>query len=164
MAESTSAARSHEIENKAETTVVHTQDHGDRSSASTNGHGVPEVVGGAEDGAVRNRKREWFAYVKTKQFWVVLVLGYGHLPHLQSRIAELNLYQQTNPRPLYNRHEYLVPTPRLQWRQHPRLPSVFQLRPPQHRLDWHHTLQIWIQGLVQNGQDAWVEVPHPLLL
>lgn len=112
MAESTSAARSHETEHKAETTVVHAQDHGDRSSASLDRHGVPEVFGGDEDGVVRNRKREWFAYVKTKQFWIVLVLGYD-LPHLHSTIAELNLPQQTSPRSMYNRHEYLVPTSRL---------------------------------------------------
>jgi len=70
------AARSQEIENKAETTVVRAKDHGDRSSDSTSGDGVAEVVGGGEEG-VRgaSRKREWFAYVKTKQFWLVLVFG-----------------------------------------------------------------------------------------
>ena len=50
----------------------------DRSSSlsgSGNGvHGVPELVnGGANE--TRMGKKEWFAYIKTKQFWVVLLLG-----------------------------------------------------------------------------------------
>jgi len=45
-----------------------------------NGHGVPELVGGreeeqeAESRGPRGRK-EWFAYIKTKQFWIVLLFG-----------------------------------------------------------------------------------------
>jgi hypothetical protein len=76
MAESAFASRFQEIENKADTTVVHAKDHGDHSSASTSGDGVPEIVGGGEEDVRRSRKREWFAYVKTKQFWLVLVFGY----------------------------------------------------------------------------------------
>lgn len=80
MAEPTSAGRSHEIENKGvDTTIVHAKaDHGDRSSASSTHGEVPEMIDGGEEGANgRNRKKEWFAYVKTKQFWLVLVLGYA---------------------------------------------------------------------------------------
>jgi hypothetical protein len=69
--------RSQEIESKAETTIVRAKDHGDRSSASTVGDGDPEIVGDdGETSVSRSRKREWFAYVKTKQFWLVLVFGY----------------------------------------------------------------------------------------
>lgn len=83
MAEPTSAGRSHEIENKGvDTTIVYAKaDHGDRSSASsTPGDGAAEIVGGGDSEergvtGARNRKREWFAYVKTKQFWLVLVFG-----------------------------------------------------------------------------------------
>ncbi|QDS75192.1 hypothetical protein FKW77_008654 [Venturia effusa] len=78
MAELATAGRSQEIDNKdIESTLVHAKaDHGDRSSASSN-H-VPEIVDGGEEGGVasgRNRKKEWFAYVKTKQFWLVLLFG-----------------------------------------------------------------------------------------
>lgn len=85
MAELTSAGRSHEIENKGvDTTIVHAKaDHGDRSSASSthNGDGAAEITGGGDSEergvtGARNRKREWFAYVKTKQFWLVLVFGW----------------------------------------------------------------------------------------
>jgi hypothetical protein len=45
-----------------------------------NGNGI---VGEEEaEGNVAAGKRTWFAYVKTKQFWVVLVLGQGELPFL----------------------------------------------------------------------------------
>lgn len=46
-----------------------------------NGHGVPEVVGGTteeEPGDVNRGpqgKKEWLAYIKTKQFWLVLLFG-----------------------------------------------------------------------------------------
>ncbi|KAF2201782.1 DUF914-domain-containing protein [Delitschia confertaspora ATCC 74209] len=61
----------------------------DRRSGSGNdhadgGHGVPELVGG-DDGAAENAgtdlevqqpgKRKWFAYLRTKDFWMVLLLG-----------------------------------------------------------------------------------------
>src|SRR5215469_4626713 len=44
------------------------------------GHGVPELVGGREEEhEVENRgprgRKEWFAYIKTKQFWIVLLFG-----------------------------------------------------------------------------------------
>lgn len=83
MAESASAVRSQEIENKTGTTVVHAKDHGDRSSDSTSGDGVPEIIVGGEEVVSRSRKKAWFAYVKTKQFWLVLVFGQVHLflPH-----------------------------------------------------------------------------------
>lgn len=51
-------------------------------------HGVPEYVGDSAHNEVLEAEAEskglWFAYVKTKQFWLVLVLGQGtpllHLP------------------------------------------------------------------------------------
>ncbi|TID15317.1 DUF914-domain-containing protein [Venturia nashicola] len=79
MADPTSAGRSHEIENKGvDTTIVHAKaDHGNRSSASSiQGDGPTEIVDREEEGvAGREKKKEWFAYVKTKQFWLVLVFG-----------------------------------------------------------------------------------------
>jgi hypothetical protein len=45
-----------------------------------NGHGVPEPVGVREEGQeVESRgprgRKEWLAYIKTKQFWIVLLFG-----------------------------------------------------------------------------------------
>jgi len=45
-----------------------------------NGHGVPELVGEREEAQeVESRgprgRKEWFAYIKTKQFWIVLLFG-----------------------------------------------------------------------------------------
>lgn len=65
-------------------------DHASKGSSSddngiavqANGHGVPKLVGGAteEEQEVENRgpkgRHEWFAYIKTKQFWLVLLFGY----------------------------------------------------------------------------------------
>ena len=50
--------------------------------AQTEGNGVPKLVGGLneeQEQEVENRgpkgRKEWFAYIKTKQFWVVLLFG-----------------------------------------------------------------------------------------
>jgi len=53
-------------------------------SVPANAHGVPKLVGGQEEEQeVENRgprgRKEWFAYIKTKQFWVVLLFGCADL-------------------------------------------------------------------------------------
>ncbi len=83
-----------QVETPAEHINVRSKDH-DRSSKGSSsdenglavqadGHGVPELVGGrdeeqeeAESRGPRGRK-EWFAYIKTKQFWIVLIFGYTY--------------------------------------------------------------------------------------
>lgn len=63
-------------------------DSGNNGTADGGVHGPAEYIagyGGAENESVANEvlaeearsKGTWFAYVKTKQFWVVLVLGQG---------------------------------------------------------------------------------------
>lgn len=80
---------------------------GSSGNGQTDGSGTVEYVGG--DGTAREigdetssegeggegdgsggivRKRTWFAYVKTKQFWVVLVLGQGKLSRLVSMMGK----------------------------------------------------------------------------
>lgn len=94
-------------------------------------------------------------------FWVSSSSISLTLRDIRSWLIRVN--QQTSPRPLHNRHKHLLLPPRQCRRQHPRLPILLQLRPPKHRLDIHNPIQIRLQRLVQNGQDAWVEIPHPLL-
>ena len=63
-------------------------------SSSGNGlagqaHGVPELVGGSGEGNAatteEKSKRRWFNYLKTRDFWIVLLLGYVlHLPHTKT--------------------------------------------------------------------------------
>jgi hypothetical protein len=52
----------------------------DRSSSFSNeseerDHGVPELVDGEETETRMGKRKELFAYIKTKQFWTVLLLG-----------------------------------------------------------------------------------------
>jgi hypothetical protein len=80
MATPTHAGRTAEIESKgADTTLVHAKGV-DRASSSNGegGNGVAHFVGeDEENGGVRvSRRKQWFGYVKTKQFWLVLVFGY----------------------------------------------------------------------------------------
>lgn len=55
----------------------------DRSSSLSErerGHGNPELVNDGAGVSRMGKRKEFFAYIKTKQFWVVLLLGYvGHL-------------------------------------------------------------------------------------
>jgi solute carrier family 35, member F1/2 len=49
-------------------------------------HGVPEFVGTDANGHTvveqeEKSKGKWFSYVKTKQFWLVLLLGQGTYIH-----------------------------------------------------------------------------------
>jgi len=79
------------VEVPVESFHVHAKDfdRGSKDSSSdengiavrANGHGVPELVGDAVEGEqeVENRgpkgKKQWLAYIKTKQFWIVLLFG-----------------------------------------------------------------------------------------
>jgi hypothetical protein len=69
------------------TTYVHPKDDdgtrrsdGSQLTETENGiaqHGQPELVGGGGDGSagIVSRGKQWFAYIKTKQFWALLVFG-----------------------------------------------------------------------------------------
>jgi solute carrier family 35 protein F1/2 len=56
-------------------------DSGSGNGRALDGHGVPELVGdnGATNGGShegeKNGKGKWFNYMKTKDFWIVLLLG-----------------------------------------------------------------------------------------
>jgi hypothetical protein len=63
-----------------ETTYVRgkSDDYGRTTSAddiNSTAHGVPGLTDGGEAGQQVSKKREWFGYFKTKQFWIVLVAG-----------------------------------------------------------------------------------------
>ena len=57
-----------------------------QSSGPSAGHGAPELIGVTNAGGygqpertveeIEGSKRGWFAYFKTKDFYIVLVLGY----------------------------------------------------------------------------------------
>ena len=79
-----------QVETPVERINVHSKDvdrtsHGSSSyenglPVQTNEHGVPELVGERdEEQEVESRgprgRKEWFAYIKTKQFWIVLLFG-----------------------------------------------------------------------------------------
>jgi len=83
------------VEAPVEHSLVHAKDvdHGSKgfsldendSAVQANGHGVPELVGDAVEGEqeVENRGpkggKEWLAYIKTKQFWLVLLFGWASI-------------------------------------------------------------------------------------
>lgn len=55
-------------------------DYGRHASAgegnSSSSHGVPEMMDAGEDARpVQPKKKEWFGYIKTKQFWILLLVG-----------------------------------------------------------------------------------------
>jgi solute carrier family 35 protein F1/2 len=47
----------------------------DGRGASNDSSTDPEVLGQAI-GALENKKTSWFAYLTTKEFWIVLAIGY----------------------------------------------------------------------------------------
>lgn len=73
---------------KGATTVetTNSERNGFHASGSSPQHGAPELISVTNDGGygqpertvddIEGRKRGWFAYFKTKDFYIVLVLGY----------------------------------------------------------------------------------------
>lgn len=61
-------------------------------------HGVPQLIGGRnEEQEVESRgprgRKEWFAYIKTKQFWIVLLFGCADLKLLRLQYLQFIDYQ-----------------------------------------------------------------------
>jgi hypothetical protein len=108
------------------------------------GHGVPQVVGGVpmEEQELENRgpqgKKEWLAYIKTKQFWIVLLFGYvfalQYLRQLADRIP------QSGPFFLHRGNEHFLFFARPGQRQYPGFSNILQLRWSEYRLDIGHHL------------------------
>ena len=62
-----------------------TENESDKSSGAASTHGAPEVTGINQDTAavttveeVQASKKGWFAYFKTRDFYIVLLLGCVH--------------------------------------------------------------------------------------
>ncbi len=65
--------------------TISPEHNGFQSSSSSPAHGAPEAIGlnnangyghGRTVAEIEQSKRGWFAYLKTKNFYIVLVLGY----------------------------------------------------------------------------------------
>ena len=95
------------------------------SSSTVPVHDTPEDVriddksAGERDAdhvdAIQGSKAHWFAYLKTREFYLVLLLGYGIrrsplLPKESVSYAEIYA-TQANPRPLSDSHQYVFIPP-----------------------------------------------------
>ena len=114
------------------------------SSSTVPVHATPEVVGiddksaGERDGdhtdAIQGDKGRWFAYLKTREFYLVLLLGYGTTrTHLLSKeavsYAEMDA-TQANPSPLSDSHQYIFIAPCGTQLLHPRFSDFVELYRP----------------------------------
>ncbi len=131
------------------------------SSGSSPMHAAPEVIGindGAEGEAAEENadeipasKRGWFAYVKTRNFYLVLLLGYGImrvpiLPKGAESHADMHA-TQANLSPLHHSHQYILFAPCGTTLLHPCVPDSLELHPPDANLWLVYNLQIWLQGM-----------------
>lgn len=60
--------------------TTHVQPKGAAELGSENGHGMPQYVDGGVNPVLESEEKskgQWFAYLKTKQFWVAMILGQG---------------------------------------------------------------------------------------
>lgn len=95
-------------------------------------------------------KGHWFQYLKTKQFWLTMLLGQGmtafpsNTPHHKSSNTNTS---PNSPRYLHNLDQHALLSPRKRRHIDPSLPILFQLCPAQPRLHHLHYLQIWIQAV-----------------
>ena len=133
------------------------------SSNSSPLHTAPEVIGigdGAEgENAGENadetqaRKGGWFAYLKTRNFYIVLLLGYGVIiisisPEGAISYAEM-CATQAGPGPLHHGHQYILFAPCGPTLLHSCIPDFVELYPSYAGLWLVHNLQIWLQGMDQ---------------
>ena len=133
------------------------------SSSTVPVHATPEVVGiddkpasernGDHLSAIQGSKGRWFAYLKTREFYLVLLLGYGiRRIHLRPKVAVsyAEMYgTQANPGPLSDSHQYILIAPCGTQLLHPRLSDFVELYRPRAGLWLLYNLQIWLHGMDQ---------------
>lgn len=131
------------------------------STSSFPVHAAPEVIGigdGAEGESARENademqanKEGWFAYLKTRNFYLVLLLGYGILKFLLSpegAVSCAEMYAtQANPSPVYHSHQYILFAPRGTTLLHSRVPDFVELYSSYAGVWLVYDLQIWLQGM-----------------
>lgn len=83
----------------------------------------PEVLEQAIQ-ALENKKTAWWAYLTTRDFWLVLLIGYV-LPAIQEFKTNWNI--QTSPCSLHHCHQYFLLPARQQGNFHPCFPDIVQL-------------------------------------
>ena len=126
-------------------------------------HTVPEVIairdraesGSAGENAdeIQASKAGWFAYLKTRNFYVVLLLGYGSTkfplsPERAVSYAEL-CATQADSSPLHYGHQYILFASCGTTLLHPCIPDFVELYPSYVGLWLVHNLQIWLQRMDQ---------------
>ena len=113
---------------------VHEPSHVSLTQAHANAHAAPEVLDSSDlqepdpeppqtVEEIQESKKGRFAYFKTKDFYIVLLLGYLYLTHQLYRNEALTS-SQPSPRPLHHLDKHLLLPPRRARHLDPRLPNL----------------------------------------
>ena len=128
------------------------------SSSSSPAHAAPEVTGlgdgakgesaGEDADEVQVSKGGWFAYLKTRNFYLVLLLGYGfrNFPITPKGAVSCTKKCATQPNssPLHNSHQHLLFAPRGTTLLHSCFPDSMELYSPYAGLWLVYNIQIWL--------------------
>lgn len=88
---------------------------------------------------IEERNKGWFAYLKTRNFWIVLLLGSVHFEFDPGK-PTLTEILQASAGALYHWHEYLLWAARCATFLHPCLPDFLELSSSQPSLYFHYPL------------------------
>ena len=127
------------------------------SSSPSSQRTAPEVIGigdGAEGGSagenadeIQAGKAGWFAYLKTRNFYIVLLLGYSIakfsiLPERVVSYAKMCAIQ-AGPSPLHHGHQYILFAPCGTTILYSCIPDFVELYPSYVGLRLVYNIQIW---------------------
>jgi len=125
----------------------------------TNGGEVdPEVLEHAIQ-ALENKKTTWWAYLTTKDFWLVLLIGYVLLPVQDPRLMNM----QTSACPLHHGYQHVLHSARHQGNFNPCFPDALQLHRALRNLHNLHNLPLRHEKIPQAPPSRRVEVHYPEL-
>lgn len=138
----------------------------------TAAHGSPKITGTEDNGSgepivttadeLEASQTGRFAYVKSQDFVIVLVLGYAFSFDWIPTVS-LTAHIQSSPCAVHHLYQYLLLFARRTRHLYPCLPDLLQLCLTQHRLYRFHPLPLWLQGLVSSYTQGRMEVHHLVL-
>jgi hypothetical protein len=122
---------------------------------------VDEVILAQGIQALESKRKHWYTYMTTKDFWLVLLIGFvcSFFKNIGCRLTD----NQTSPRPLHHCYQHFFHPSSQQRDFNPRLPNPLQLHPSLCSLHTLHYLPLRLQEILQGALGRWLEVCDPLL-
>lgn len=125
-------------------------------------HPQPEVTDMTTADEIEEGKKGWFAYLRTRNFYIVLLLGYG--PSHPNHGIHADNHVQTSAGAVYYFYKYLLFAASSATFFDTCIPITLELHSPEHSLYFVYPLSIRLEEIHTRNSARWLEIPYSCFL